>query len=576
MKVKLARTAGFCMGVRRAMNIALDVANKKKGEIYTYGPLVHNPQAVEMLRNKGVEILRDQDVKNATIIIRAHGISPDERHRLKESGNTICDATCPHVARAHAIIKRQIKEGYNIIIIGDKGHAEVEGLLGHAEGKGFVIENEEDLRDLPSIDRACVVAQTTQERERFNRIVERIKQKIPDTKVFDTICDSTSMRQREVVKLANEVEAMVIVGGKNSANTRRLYEISLSTGTPSFHIEDEDELDALGLERYRSIGVMAGASTPNWVINKVIDRIRYLMKKQQNWLFRIAYSVGEFIVESSLFLSLGAMSMCYTSLIFQHITPSLRLILIAALYVFSVHVFNRYYERIKDEFWDPARTRFFKQYGKLLMGGAIVSALLSLYLSLGLGLVSFMLLLFSFLMGIIYNMKIIPEGFPLLSRYKRLRDIPGSKDIFVSFAWTWVIALIPMLEKPIIFTYDSLSIILFVMLTVFTRSIIFDVISIEGDRIVGNETIPILIGQQNTQRMLCVITLILGIYMSLSSFFDLIPTLGYFLVIPQAIMVLCIYMFQKRRLPISTSFEALIDSNFILAGAMGFLYTIVQ
>jgi len=560
------------MGVRRAMNIVLDAANRKKGKIYTYGPLVHNPQTVEMLRNKGVEILRDQDVKDATIIIRAHGIPPDERRRLKDSGNLICDATCPHVARAHAIIKRQIRQGYSVIIIGDKGHAEVDGLLGHAEGRGFVIENENDLKDLPPLDKVCVVAQTTQEREKFDKIVERIKQMIPEIKVFDTICDSTSMRQREVVKLANEVDAMVIVGGKNSANTRRLYEISLDTGTPSFHIEDENELDNLGLEKYRTIGVMAGASTPNWVINKVIDRTRHLMKRQQNWLFRTAYSIGEFIVESSLFLTLGAISMCYTSLIFQHIRLSPRLILIAALYVFSVHVFNRYYERVKDEFWDPARTRFFKQYGRILVGTATVSALLSLYLSLGLGLTSFMLLLFSFLMGIIYNIKIIPKRFSLSSRYRSLRDVPGSKDIFVALAWTWVIVLIPMLEKPVIFTYNSLSIMLFVMLTVFTRSIIFDVISIEGDRIVGNETIPILIGQQNTQRMLCVITLILTIYMTLSSFFNLIPSLGYFLPIPQAIMVLCIYMFQKRRLQMSTSFEALIDSNFILAGAIGFLY----
>jgi 4-hydroxy-3-methylbut-2-enyl diphosphate reductase len=120
MKVKLAKTAGFCMGVRRAMNIVLDAANKKSGKLYTHGPLVHNPQAIEMLKQKGVEVLGDKSVSNETVIVRAHGITPDERRKIKESGNLLCDATCPHVARAQAIIRREIRKGYNAIIVGDK------------------------------------------------------------------------------------------------------------------------------------------------------------------------------------------------------------------------------------------------------------------------------------------------------------------------------------------------------------------------------------------------------------------------------------------------------------------------
>lgn len=572
MKVKLAKTAGFCMGVRRAMNIVLDAANKKQGKLYTHGPLVHNPQAIEMLKQKGVEVLGDNSVSDATVIIRAHGITPEERKKIKETGNLLCDATCPHVARAQAIIKKEVRKGHKAIIIGDRGHAEVNGLLGFAGENGFVVENTSDVNNLPDIEKACVIAQTTQDRKTFDEIVNRIREKIPDSMIFDTICDSTNMRQREVAELAKEVDAMVIVGGKNSANTRRLYEISLSTGIPSFHIEEENELDDLGLEQYENIGVMAGASTPNWVINKIIDKIKYLLKKQKGGLFRLLENISNFFVESTLYLSVGAVTMCYTNLVFQDIRPSATVLSIAFLYVFAVHVFNRYNEKLKDEFFDPARTRFFKDHGTALITAATIAALTALYLSYILGITDFILLLFSYMMGIIYSMRIFPRRLAKLIRYQRLKDFPGSKDIFVSLAWAWVIVLIPTLNQGLLFSYKSISIFIFIILLVFTRSVILDVVSIEGDRIVGRETIPILIGRKHTQTMLFVLSMITGIFMFTSTAFGLVPSLGYYLAMSPAFMITCLYIFQKRQIQASRLFEAIIDSNFILTGLVTFLW----
>lgn len=562
------------MGVRRAMNIVLDTANKKDGKIYTYGPLVHNPQAVEMLKQKGVEILSDGASSEATVILRAHGVAPEERKRLKDAGHYLSDATCPHVARAHAIIKKEIRNGYKAIIVGDKGHAEVNGLLGYAGGEGFVVENIADVENLPEIEKACVVAQTTQDRKMFNGIVAKIRNKINDIRVFDTICDSTSMRQKEVLELADEVDAMVIVGGKNSANTRRLYEISHATGLPSFHIEDEDELYQLGLEQYENIGVMAGASTPNWVINKVIDRIKLLLKKRKSGLYRFLATIGNFMLESTLYLSLCAVSMCYASLVFQGIKPSATILSIAFLYVFAVHIFNRYNERLKDEFSDPARTRFFRDYGKALIIAATLASAAALYLSYYLGKIDFILLLFSYLMGVLYTIRIVPDRLHILIKYKRLKDIPGSKDFLVSFAWAWVIVLIPMLSMEKYFSYKSMSILVFVLSTVFIRSVVFDIVSIEGDRIVGRETIPILIGQKRTQIMLFILSVIIGIFMFLSALFHLVPGLGYYLILSPVYMVVCLYFFQKRRVQASTLFEAIVNSNFILIGIITFLWQI--
>ncbi len=560
------------MGVRRAMNIVLDAANKKSGKIYTHGPLVHNPQAIEMLKQKGVEILGDKSVTNETVIVRAHGITPAERRKIKESGNLLCDATCPHVARAQAVIRRDIRKGYYAIIVGDKGHAEVNGLLGFTEGKGVVVEGVEDISALPDYDKACVIAQTTQERVIFNEVVEQLKTKIKDIKVYDTICDSTSMRQKEVSELAGEVDAVVIVGGKNSANTRRLYEISHATGVPSFHIEEEEELDGLGLEKYGNIGVMAGASTPNWVIDKVIYQIKHLLKKRKSKLGQLLENMGSYFVESSLYLSLGAVSMCYASLVFQGIQPSALILSIAFFYVFSTHVFNRYNERLKDEFSDPARNMLFKKYGKALIALAVVASFTSMYLSYLLGMIPFVFLLFSYFMGVLYTVRIIPEKLQPFIKYKRLKDVPGSKDIFIAIAWVWVLVLIPILQQHIYLSYKSVAIMGYVFLTVFIRSVVYDIVSIEGDRIVGRETIPILIGQKRTLAMLFVISIITASFILMSEAFDLIPSLGYYLILPPALMVLCLYFFHKKRIPASTMFEAIIDSNFVLAGLIAYLW----
>lgn len=560
------------MGVKRAMNIVLDAANKKSGKLYTYGPLVHNPQAVEMLRQKGVDVLDDPSVSNATIILRAHGIAPEERTKLKGAGNLLCDATCPHVARAQAILRKEVKAGAKTIIIGDRGHAEVNGLLGHAGGNGFVVQSKADVANLPEMERVIVVAQTTQDRKTFEEIIEEIKKKIPEVRVFDTICDSTNMRQKEVKELAREVDAMVIVGGKNSANTKRLFEISRSTGIPSFHIEDENELDRLGLDSFENIGVMAGASTPNWVINKVIDRIKHLLKKRTSGLFRFFESIGEFLVESTVYLSIGAVSMCYTSLVFQEMHPTVTLLAIAFLYVFAVHVFNRYNERLKDEFFDPARTRFFKDHGKLLIVAAVASALTALYLSYLLGFVSFIFLLFSYLMGMIYALRIVPEKLQPIIKYKRIKDFPGSRDLLVSLAWAWVIVVIPYLITGTRSIYQTVSILVFLISSVFIRSVVFDIISIEGDRIVGRETIPILIGQRKTQTILMILAVFTGVFMLASSYTGFIPELGYFLSIFPVLMVIELYIFQKRRVQESKLFEMIIDSNFVITGVIAYIW----
>jgi (E)-4-hydroxy-3-methyl-but-2-enyl pyrophosphate reductase len=276
----VARSAGFCWGVQRAFNKVLDVAvsSPDRLPVQTYGPLIHNPQAVEMLKDKGIDVIDEiGDEMRGTVVIRTHGLPPAERKRLEASGAYICDATCPDVGIIQGTVRRYLKQGYFIIIIGHREHPEVKALLGFAEERGACVSLANEVAALPSeLGKVCVVSQSTQQREKFNMLVGLIRSRFPDCLVFDTICRSTDMRQQEVRELATQVEAMVVVGGRDSSNTNRLAEISRGMGTPTFFIETDEEIDAAAFRGMRTIGVTAGASTPSWVIERVVERLRSL------------------------------------------------------------------------------------------------------------------------------------------------------------------------------------------------------------------------------------------------------------------------------------------------------------
>jgi (E)-4-hydroxy-3-methyl-but-2-enyl pyrophosphate reductase len=271
MRVKLAKTAGFCMGVKRAVDMVLDMASDRSHDIiYTYGPLIHNPPTIELLRKRGIVPIGsldgiDQAPPGAAMIIRAHGISPAERKKIREKGFRIVDATCPKVGHVQAIIKKHAARGFTILIVGDREHPEVNGLLGFAGAAGIVLGSPDELESLPELTKVCVVAQTTQNLEEYTDICNRVRQRFSEAVVFDTICDTTEKRQAEIRALASDTDAVFVVGGQNSANTRRLEKLAKLQGKPAFHIETVEELQKIDIEPYRRIGVSAGASTPNWI-----------------------------------------------------------------------------------------------------------------------------------------------------------------------------------------------------------------------------------------------------------------------------------------------------------------------
>ncbi len=277
MKVILAEKAGFCMGVRRAFDTTLETVHNTGGKIATYGPLIHNPQVLAVLKEQGVEILDEIPAKRSgTIIIRAHGVPPDHKAKLLKTGADVKDATCPRVMKVQVIIQKYREQNYTTIIIGDKNHAEVLGLMGYAEPKVHVVSNADDIDSLSVSGSYIIVSQTTQDDQSFEQLSSEIISRFPQGKVFNTICDSTHKRQDEVRSLCKQVQAMVVIGGKGSANTQRLGQVAEKMGCPVFMCETNQDIDLKALSQYERVGVTAGASTPEWVIKKVIKTLESL------------------------------------------------------------------------------------------------------------------------------------------------------------------------------------------------------------------------------------------------------------------------------------------------------------
>lgn len=277
MKIKVANQAGYCYGVERALRITGEAVENQRKPIFTLGPIIHNPQVVESFVEKGVKPVGVIDeVKSGTIIVRTHGVDPDIIQQAETMGLSVVDATCPFVEKAQQRAAELVRDGYNLVIIGEKEHPEVVGILAHARGLATVMERPADAAKVRGGRRLGVVVQTTQPLENFQQIVAVLAAGASEIKVFNTICNATTKRQQSAKGLAEEVDMMIVVGGKNSANTSRLAQICRATGTLTYHIETAKELDPVWFSGVETVGLTAGASTPEWLLNEVKDYLEEL------------------------------------------------------------------------------------------------------------------------------------------------------------------------------------------------------------------------------------------------------------------------------------------------------------
>ena len=278
MKIKLASSYGFCFGVKRA----IEIAEAHKGSV-TYGPLIHNKDEIDRLKegfNIGIARGLDDVENNDTVVIRTHGIPKEELDALKEQEHKVIDATCPYVTTPQNIVAEMSEEGYSIVIFGDSTHPEIKGVVSYAkyQDDAFIVLEPEELEELPLRGKVAVVSQTTKKPEDFTKIVETLMKTRKEIRVFNTICNATFENQDAAAELAKYADVMVVIGGKHSSNTKQLHSICQRDCTASYLIENETELESSWFNDKVLCGISAGASTPDWIVQNVIDKIQALKK----------------------------------------------------------------------------------------------------------------------------------------------------------------------------------------------------------------------------------------------------------------------------------------------------------
>ncbi|MBI2361919.1 MAG: 4-hydroxy-3-methylbut-2-enyl diphosphate reductase [Elusimicrobia bacterium] len=402
--VVLAKTAGFCPGVKKAIDRVLELAQAGKQPIFTLGPLIHNTQVIEMLEQKGiraVDALDQVPVGSGVVVLRAHGVTPELEAEVRALGLEVVDATCPLVKHVQSVIRKYAAEGYATVIVGDKGHAEVTGLFGYAGENAYIVAGPEEALELPHFDKVNIVAQTTQEEEVFRRTAEVVRARSRETVVSNTICKPTRDRQRETSELAGAVDLMVIVGAKHSANTARLSALCKRLCPGTVHVETDEELDAGLVRAARRVAITAGASTPSWMTDRVLERVREVRRSQASGARSALERALEFLIDSCAYAGLSAVGLTYVCMKLQGCRVDDRLLVMAGLFVFSLHIINRVAQK-GGVAADSRKSAFVQRFRGPLTVTAVASGLGTMGLALYLDTKLFAVVFLCWFMGALY------------------------------------------------------------------------------------------------------------------------------------------------------------------------------
>lgn len=562
MKITLARHSGFCMGVRNAILRIVHEINSSDEALYVYGPLIHNPQTIDVLHGRGMRTIDSlEKISNKKIAIRTHGIPVEENRIIKECAAEVINLTCPRVAKVQSIIKKYSLQGSHTVITGDRDHAEVTGLMSYASHGVTVISEASDMGSIPPADSYLVVSQTTFDRELFNKIVARIQDAYPRVMVFDTICDSTRYRQEDVIQgIMSGNDTLVVIGGRNSANTKRLAQIGRDNNIRTFQVETEHDLKEEDFADSHSVLVTAGTSTPGWIINNVLEKLFYINFTKSNIFFKSITAFLEFIVRTNILAAVAAffvtlLTLTYIGEAIPYLLPTISL-----LYLFSMYSINNYFEKDLLKLVNPFKYDIYRKFGVPLLIISIASMGVSIFFASRFNPATALLVAGSYLLGFLYSTNPIKNIIKKIDR-GFIRTIYNSK-IVACFGWIIMTVLVPMtatsLSLPALISLSA-----FIFVLVFLRTTLLDLIAFQADLILGRETLPVILGTRSVTWISLFISL-LGtlVYGSITAslqlwpFLILIFTIGYFLSL--------MYVINRLNYFISLKYELLVDLNLIL------------
>lgn len=572
MKISVARHSGFCMGVKDAVLRLVDEINYSDRPLFVYGPLIHNPQTISILSSRGMETIYDlTTIDTQNVAIRTHGIPLEEFREIRKRAEKVVNLTCTRVARVQSIIKTHAARGFHVIITGDEDHAEVKSLKSYASSGVTILTYKEDIEKIEESGPFLLVSQTTFSRELFYEISKLLEEKIDDITVIDTICDSTRKRQDNVIAAIEKdgIDLLVVVGGKNSSNTTRLAQIGTSRGIKTIHVETEDELHHGDFSHARNVLLTAGASTPGWIINNVLERLYDIKYSQKSKTIRFIKNLVDFFVRSNTLSTLGAWVL--TNLMLDNTSGQhdQLLPLVSAFYIFSMYTINNYFDRSLLKTGNTRKYRLFTRLGKQLMGVALLSVVCALLITYHYGWIPLTALGIAYFFGSLYSTAVI-RGLVHSLPYRFLRKLYSSK-IITTAGWLMVVTLLPYLVYDIpVNTLIAFSI--YTFLLVFLRHYLYDMIAFQGDMILGRETLPLWTGIRISYRIICVLSSLAiaayGIWPIFNAGWEA-SLQG----IPFLMFILLLISMGRRRYQYALKYELAVDSVF---PALGVLYLLVH
>lgn len=567
MKVEIGKFAGFCDGVKYAVEKTFSQASKSNEEIYVDGHLIHNTQTLDMLEKTGVKTYEDTEddmsvLDDKTVIIRAHGISPERREALSSHAKKIVNLTCKYVAKIQALVKKHSSLGYRVIVIGNPTHPEIIGVCGFAQDV-YVVYKDEDIEKLPEDDKkTLIVAQTTLQKETFNKFVSQIQDKYKNSELIikNTICEATEQRQNEILDIAKRNDVVLVIGGSESSNTRNLYKIASSI-KPSFYVEFKEDLEKIDLTPYKNVGIMAGASTPDWLIEDIAQTIK---DNYSSSFYRGINKVFDFLNYGYIFFSFGAFLMSYAIYDILNKPFQYRIGVIVALYYLFMSLGNGY-SNYTIKISDKRRYLFYQKYKPAFLTIIVVSALIMFYLAYNVDIGILMLTILSTFLGTAYNISFEKnDRFNHSFFFRLFKKLVPFKAIIISIAVTTLLnGSILLLNRNILKenTLSYLFSVSIVFIFMFIRQALIEIKFSQSDKIAGAVTLTTYIDSDKLAIITAIIPIILLIGVIIANiFFSDFNNMKYF--IPVLYSSIISFIVMKRRVITSRHlFSILIDST---------------
>ncbi len=572
MEIHIAEHSGFCMGVRKAILKIVDELNTTDEEISVYGPIIHNPQTITALENRGLKTIGTlQKIKNKIIAIRSHGVPVAEYKQIKKEASKTINLTCPRVAYVQGLIKKFANKGYYTVITGDPDHAEVVGLMSYARHGVSIISSAADIKSLPKKENYLLVSQTTFDKKLFSEIAAVFKKQQTKVEVIDTISDSTRLRQQDVVDgIKKGIDTLIVVGGKTSANTKRLTTIGEQSGVKSVHIESEDELTEEMLQDSNKILVTAGASTPGWIINNVLEKLYSIKYKRSNFVINSLKVVFEVLVRSNVVSSVAGFFASILVQLYSYNKVNLSYAIITFGFIFSMYTINNILEM---DFLKQSNSNKFKIYSRLklpMIVLAIVSLIFSVRSSLSLGVASQAVFLSAIFLGILYSSKFIKVLIRKIDN-TAISSFYESK-IVTSFGWMAMLLLPAVDNREGVLQLLAISGVLFAFICM--RQLLNDIIALQADLLLAKKSIPIILGNKNLNIFVAAILSLSSIAFIGSMVMNSSYKFGLFFIALLYYFILYVYITRKKYI-IALKYEFLVDINFIWPVVLSLAFCII-